>query len=355
MIHLDTYGISFIAKDDKLKDIFFQYLEATGESLLLNTFQLMELMKSSNEDFKAKLNDFLYCLPRKRLLPLVIVEVVYQEIASVYYHNRILTPEEFENHYTIEIPSSESLNELLQGAEKTWQETRDMQKGWVGGVLFGKFVSTKKVKGAGKFKIKDYLHRLNPAISCSPFERGEAIRAFDKHAPAPRDMVAFSEYMYQVNRVDHSRGQELIQWIHESIKRFHFPKEIMNWKARKFLEQDYFLRIAGLALEKMPDEKKAPEGFYRKLNMMDLKEFPSFYMVHKVADFLKQRPQKQKPSDYFDILFIALMPYVSIFLCDREIHSAISQVAKSHKVKREFNHCNWPDFLDMIKAGSIEE
>ena len=59
------------------------------------------------------------------------------------------------------------------------------------------------------------------------------------------------------------------------------------------------MRIAGHALENMPEVKDTPEKFYKKINLMKQWEFPSFFMVHKVADFLKQRPQKQKSSDYF--------------------------------------------------------
>jgi hypothetical protein len=348
MIHLDTFGISFIAKDKRLQEFFFRFLENTGESLLLNSFQLMELMKSSKDDFKTQLCDFFQFMPKKRLLSLGIVEVIYQEIASMYCHDRILTPDEFQNQYTIELPPSESIDTLLKGAEKNWSETCEMQQGWVGGVLFGKFVSTKKVPSAGKLKVKDFLNKLNPSMSCSLFKRGEAIAAFDRHAPVPGDMIAFSEYMYQVNRVDRSRGIDLIAWIQESIQRFHFPKAILDWKARKFLEQDYFLRIAGHALEKMPDGKVSPEAFYKKLNMLDLKEFPSFFIVHKVADYLKNRPQKQKASDYFDILYIALLPYVSLFLCDGEVNSAITQILKSNRKMSNFGNCIWPEFLRKI-------
>jgi hypothetical protein len=348
MIHLDTYGISFIAKDNQLMDSFLQYIEISGESLLISTFQLIELMKSTNEDFKKQLSKFLNYIPKKRLLTLVIVEVIYQEISSIFYNDRILTPKEFENQYTLEITPTESLDELLIGAEKNWHETKEMQQGWVGGVLFGKFISTKKVSGAGKLKVKDFLTKLNPTASCSPFNREEIVKSFDRYAPSPNDMIAFSQYLYQVNRVDRSKGQELLQWINESIKKFHFPKEILDWKARRFIEQDYFMRIASNALDKMPDTKNDSVKFFKKINMMDLREFPSFFMVHRVADFLKQRPQQQKASDYFDILFIALLPYVSLFLCDREICSAISQVARSNKMKRDFATCIWSDFLKRI-------
>ena len=154
--------------------------------------------------------------------------------------------------------------------------------------------------------------------------------------------------MYEVSRVERSQGQEIIDWIQDSIKQFHFPKQVLNWRASKFLEQDFFMRIAGHALENMPGVKDTPEKFYKKINLMNQWEFPSFFMVHKVADFLKQRPQKQKPSDYFDIPYLALLPYVSMFLCDREVYSAITQVSKSYKMKIHLNHCIMPQFLELF-------
>lgn len=350
MIHLDTYGISFIAKDPRLREAFAAYLARSKESLLLNTSQLIELMKSSRSGFKVLLADFLDSVPRKRLLPLVIVEVVYQEIAHVYEYGRILSPQEFENFYTLEIPASESLHELLNGAETAWIQTKDMQNAWVGGALFGKMVSTKKVPGAGKLRVRDYLERLAPNASCSPFEKRGALAEFDKHAPKPGDIIAYSEYAHLINRVDRSKGQELLQWIKDSIEQFHFPSTVLDWKARKFLEQDYFLRIARLAREKMHDPKDPPEKFYGRLSAMDLREFPSFFMVHRVSEFLKKRPQKQKASDFFDVLFIALLPYMSVFLCDREIHSAINQVAKSNRMRWSFNNCIWSEFMRKLEG-----
>ncbi len=342
MIHLDTSVISELSLVSRhhLRDNFFEHLEYTNEEILLNSYQVIELAKSSNRSKVIERLNFLKTVPRKRFLTISLFDVVFQEIASVYSNGRILSSSEFRDRYTTSIDSEAALEEHFKIAPQIWQETKDMFRGWQGCQLFGKTVAAFKVKGAEKLRVRDYL-KLNPFSSCSQFTKTQAIRQFDRFAHDNSDIIAFGSYIHAVERVNNSLGRDLLEWINRSFVEFHFPEKVLEWKAKKFLEQEYFLRKCPESLMFLPEKMRNLDKMYLKFNIIDLREFPSFFFIFKLTDHLKARQSNQKPGDLFDTLYAVLIPYVSLFSCDNDIYTCLNSLVGSYRLSVKKNFVNF--------------
>ena len=93
MIHLDTNVISEFSLPEKndLRVAFLQKIEKNNEELLLDMHQIIEITKSSDKERVTERLNFLKKINNKRFLKIDLFKVVYQEIASVYLKERILS------------------------------------------------------------------------------------------------------------------------------------------------------------------------------------------------------------------------------------------------------------------------
>ena len=130
MIHLDTNALSTLANNPQLSQDFIGYLDRTDETLLLNHFQLTEMAKSTSHYYVEQRREFIERLPRKRYMMIGIIEVIYQEIASYAQNDRILTPKQFEKHFTVPVEKGEDLKELFDAARRSWDGIKEMARSW---------------------------------------------------------------------------------------------------------------------------------------------------------------------------------------------------------------------------------
>ena len=79
---------------------------------------------------------------------------------------------------------------------------------------------------------------------------------------------------------------------------------------------------------------------------MDLKKFPSFFLIYKLTEYLKKRESKQKSGDIFDTLYSVLIPYTTVFTCDSDINESLKSIMSNKKIRVECKLYNMRQFLD---------
>ena len=79
-----------------------------------------------------------------------------------------------------------------------------------------------------------------------------------------------------------------------------------------------------------------------------LRNYPGFYVMFRTVQYLKGRPSPQKASDTFDTIYMALIPYVTLYTCDNDIMEAVRHVVKASRIDMRTEVVNMREFLRMV-------